>query len=218
MCGIFASADSVRFLELLEANSKRGNHCTTITTFKKLPDGAFVPFEQFRTYGGEDLIPLVMLVGVEYIVGHVQAPTQGLNINMGRSHPHALDNGDLLWHNGIIKPNFCKTIQAMLSTNDEWDTALLHRYLDSGLSDLGKIDGAFACLKFTDNKFYAFRNTTSPLFYGHNGGDMPDISSVKTQLTRHTMKFGNVFELGNELKSVMTFNNINTPYYIPEQK
>ena len=107
-----------------------------------------------------------------YYIGHQQAPTTEAK-DLQAIHP-AVEDGALLWHNGIIKADDVVRLQRLYETDEKWDTQLLLRdYLDT--CNLSQIDGTFACVLYSDYQLRIFRNEISPMFYNEQG----DISSTK---------------------------------------
>ena len=115
-------------------------------------------------------------------IGHYQAPTS----TVSRQHPNFYDHkehGGLdssnLWHNGILKEYQIKHLQEKFNTEEEWDTALLHKYIMQ-FGDLNDIDGSFAVLveyKFSNqNYLYFARNALVPLYMN---SEKNILSSVK---------------------------------------
>ena len=107
MCAIFGSRDKEKFLELAELNQYRGNFAHSTTVFQT---GALKHYRDAETVrhvttnrGYDEFVDSVTMAGddvltITYYLGHVQAPTTD-SID---THPSNI-NGDLLWHNGIIK-------------------------------------------------------------------------------------------------------------------
>ena len=177
MCAIFGSRDKEKFLELAELNQYRGNFAHSTTVFQT---GALKHYRDAETVrhvttnrGYDEFVDSVTMAGddvltITYYLGHVQAPTTD-SID---THPSNI-NGDLLWHNGIIKDYQVQEWKQELGNRD-WDTELLHRHLVLG-GDLDNVDGTFSCARYTKDNIFLFRNEISPLFYD----DDMNISSTK---------------------------------------
>jgi hypothetical protein len=153
------------------------------------------------------------------MLGHVQAPTNGLVKNFSRIHPAEKEDFKL-WHNGIIKGKCIAEMQESLNSTDEWDTRLL---LETVVTDtfvptkLDNVDGAFSCVLLKENAYLMlFRNSTSPLFIN----DALDISSTKfTASTKTDANTVYHVDLTNrKLNEFTKFNNINNPYYFANEK
>jgi len=211
MCAIFGSKDKEKFLELAELNQYRGNfaHSTTVFQtgmFQHYPDAEKVIHITTNTAEGEfkDSITMSKEYKITYYLGHVQAPTT----DSVKTHPSNI-NGDLLWHNGIIKDYQVQEWKHELG-NVEWDTELLHRHLVLG-NDLDNVDGTFSCARYTKDNLYLFRNEISPLFYDE---DM-NISSTKFDNSLET-ESGVMYQMNlvnNSLELINRFETKENPYY-----
>ena len=157
MCAIFGSKNKDKFLELAELNQYRGNFAHSITVFQTgkfqhYPDAEKVIHITTNTTEGEFKDSITMAEDeykTTYYLGHVQAPTT----DSVKTHPSKID-GDLLWHNGIIKDYQVQEWKEQLG-NVEWDTELLHRHLVLG-NDLDNVDGTFSCVRYTKDNLYLF--------------------------------------------------------------
>ena len=180
MCAIFGSKDKQKFLELAELNQYRGNHSWSTTCFVTGRFEHYANAERVKhilTFRGEgefkDKVtgfPEDNKDGfITYYLGHVQAPTT----DSVETHPSNI-NGDLLWHNGIIKDNEVKRLQELYNSESNWDTELmLMHYAET--KNFDDLDGTFACVLYDNEQLYLARNEISPLFYNDYG----DISSTK---------------------------------------
>jgi len=139
-----------------------------------------------------------------YYLGHVQAPTT----DSVETHPSNI-NGDLLWHNGIIKDYQVQEWKQELG-NVDWDTELLHRHLVLG-GELDNVDGTFSCARYTKDNLFLFRNEISPLFYD----DDMNISSTKFDGSFET-EAGVMYQMNlvnNSLEPLSRFETKENPYY-----
>ena len=212
MCAIFGSKDKDKFLELAELNQYRGNfaHSTTVFQtglFQHYPDAERVVHVTTNTGEGEFKDSITMSeeeYKTTYYLGHVQAPTT----DSVETHPSNID-GDLLWHNGIIKDYQVQEWKQELGNRD-WDTELLHRHLVLG-GDLDNVDGTFSCARYTKDNIFLFRNEISPLFYD----DDMNISSTKFDNSLET-EAGVMYLMDlvkNNLEPQCRFETKENPYY-----
>ena len=212
MCAIFGSKDKDKFLELAELNQYRGNfaHSTTVFQtglFQHYPDAERVVHVTTNTGEGEFKDSITMSeeeYKTTYYLGHVQAPTT----DSVETHPSNI-NGDLLWHNGIIKDYQVQEWKQELGNRD-WDTELLHRHLVLG-GDLYNVDGTFSCARYTKDNIFLFRNEISPLFYD----DDMNISSTKFDDSLET-ESGVMYLMDlvkNNLEPMFRFETKENPYY-----
>ena len=212
MCAIFGSKDKDKFLELAELNQYRGNfaHSTTVFQtglFQHYPDAERVVHVTTNTGEGEFKDSITMSEAeykTTYYLGHVQAPTT----DSVETHPSNI-NGDLLWHNGIIKDYQVQEWKQELGNRD-WDTELLHRHLVLG-GDLDNVDGTFSCARYTKDNIFLFRNEISPLFYD----DDMNISSTKFDDSLET-ESGVMYLMDlvkNNLEPMFRFETKENPYY-----
>jgi|TARA_B100000524_G_scaffold274880_1_gene152389 hypothetical protein len=212
MCAIFGSKDKDKFLELAELNQYRGNfaHSTTVFQtglFQHYPDAERVVHVTTNTGEGEFKDSITMSeeeYKTTYYLGHVQAPTT----DSVETHPSNI-NGDLLWHNGIIKDYQVQEWKQELGNRD-WDTELLHRHLVLG-GDLDNVDGTFSCARYTKDNIFLFRNEISPLFYD----DDMNISSTKFDNSLET-EAGVMYLMDlvkNNLEPQCRFETKENPYY-----
>ena len=207
MCAIFGSFNFNRFNELAVQNSYRGQHSFSISTFD--PTTGELDVKRKLT-GPFDSSNMSIEKGV-YWIGHIQAPTTD-----GKSsdyiHPSVIDDS-YLWHNGIIKEDCIKYMQAVLGENTPWDTKLLHEWFESGL-DLSDVDGTFSCLVHRKRLLYLFRNEISPMFYD----EKLNISSVRFDESARTpanavlkMDFDQMYLHHSE-----SFTTKENPYYFKD--
>ena len=212
MCAIFGSKNKDKFLELAELNQYRGSyaHSTTVFQtgkFQHYPDAERVIHITTNTAEGEFKDSITMAEDeykTTYYLGHVQAPTT----DSVKTHPSNID-GDLLWHNGIIKDYQVQEWKEQLG-NVEWDTELLHRHLVLG-GKLDNVDGTFSCARYTKDNIFLFRNEISPLFYD----DDMNISSTKFDDSLET-ESGVMYLMDlvrNNLEPMSRFETKENPYY-----
>jgi len=212
MCAIFGSKDKDKFLELAELNQYRGNYAYSTTVFQ---NGMFQHYHDserllhIMTTGGKGEFKDSVQMSEEpykitYYLGHVQAPTT----DSEDTHPSNID-GDLLWHNGIIKDYQVQEWKEELGNRD-WDTELLHRHLILG-GKLDNVDGTFSCARYSKDKLFLFRNEISPLFYD----DELNISSTKFD-DSHETESGVMYQVNfvnNSLEPLSRFETKENPYY-----
>ena len=170
MCAIFGSFEIEKLKELALLNSYRGERSYSISEYS--PNTKKLLTKQ-KCMGQFSLDNVELKAGM-YYVAHIQAPTTEASA-MESIHPSDRKDGDdLLWHNGILKEAFVREMQSTLTSNQKWDTGLLHDWLieEKSLSD---VDGTFACLRYINGDIQLFRNEISPLFVD----DKLNISSTK---------------------------------------
>jgi len=212
MCAIFGSKDKDKFLELAELNQYRGNFAYSTTVFQTgmfqhYPEAEKVVHITTNTGHGEFKDSINMSkedYKTTYYLGHVQAPTT----DSVETHPSNI-NGDLLWHNGIIKDYQVQEWKQELG-NVDWDTELLHRHLVLG-GELDNVDGTFSCARYTKDNLFLFRNEISPLFYD----DDMNISSTKFDGSFET-EAGVMYQMNlvnNSLEPLSRFETKENPYY-----
>lgn len=159
MCAIVGSFDREKLIELIELNSYRGSHSYSYAWLSPLNDITIIK----RELGTIDYDTLILPYGYYGIV-HVQAPTT-MAKSIDSVHP-AIDGWlTYLWHNGIIKAEHVKKMQAKFGNDTNWDTELLLRAVNTSIDELNEVDGSFSCLWFNGAAAYLFRNDISPMFY-----------------------------------------------------
>ena len=213
MCAIFGSRDKEKFLELAELNQYRGNFAHSTTVFQT---GALKHYRDAETVrhvttnrGYDEFVDSVTMaeddvLTITYYLGHVQAPTT----NSIDTHPSNI-NGDLLWHNGIIKDYQVQEWKQEYGVLD-WDTELLHRHILLG-GKLDNVDGTFSCARYDKEHIYLFRNEISPLFYDED----LNISSTKFENAEET-EDGVMYKMDlrdRELDPMFRFETKENPYY-----
>lgn len=173
MCSIVASKSIEKLKELAELNSYRGTHSHSVFGFSK-EHGLVHAFKSFGEVNWDEQPKSAQQIGLNvsvFWVLHQQAPTTEAK-DLASVHP-ASEAGRYLWHNGIIKDNEVKRLQALYGKDVSWDTLLLLRHINE-TGNVDGIDGTFACLGYAEG-LVVFRNEISPLFYSDQG----DISSTK---------------------------------------
>jgi len=147
-----------------------------------------------------------------YIIVHMQAPTSG-DLSPSIVHPAHFE-GNYLWHNGILKQSYVDKLKQQLDEVCPWDTFLLLKSITASRDNLNYLDGSFACLLYSNEKLYAFRNEISPMFYD----PYLNISSTKFLGSRSTepnvlqhidFNFGTLFNL-------KPFKTVENPYFFAE--
>lgn len=151
MCGLFAAYDSELFSELESLVKDRGSKEKTLCLVD--PDQS----ENYQEILYENL----------YKIGHIQSPTAVDNPqHPARYYTHGYLS--FLWHNGLIKEEYCEVLRKKHQTDTCWDTELLLREISlpqSFSKNLSAIDGSFACLFIRGNQLMMFRNQIAPLYY-----------------------------------------------------
>lgn len=208
MCGIFASFDRSKFIELGYKNAYRGSASCSVSH----SDGKTVKvvrrvdrtFDQMEISGDSGV----------YKLGHIQAPTTIADLSAS-VHPAAVGTS-MLWHNGIVKDFDVKRLQSELNTGEAWDTMLILKSLlaTDGWGVLSGINGSFACVMVEDNTIFVFRNEISPLFVD----DELNMSSVKFEGCR-SLPANKVFMLDLEQRAFLEVGDFATkenPYFMTE--
>lgn len=202
MCSIVGSYNKEIFKDLLKLNRYRGSFSHSLTLFQQ--DRCLV----FKGFGDFNLDLLDNVQDGDYILGHCQAPTNGLVKEYERIHPFVTDDFKLL-HNGIIKKQEVDRLNGILNTNFVWDTQLLGTYIKDDFNKLSNIEGSFACGCITDNKLFIFRNAIAPLYLDNES----NISSTKFDGS-NMIEFNNIYQLiDKKFVVVDKFNNTHNPYY-----
>lgn len=208
MCAIVGSFDIDEFYDLVKRNSYRGSHSYSIAAFDIYTEQVEIIDKGFGEMPVKDIHNTN-----KYLIGHVQAPTTDSK-NESSIHP-AVDRGDLLWHNGIIKAHQVKEWQTVWKKQWEWDTKWLLHNLNTGdiQKTLSEADGSFACLWYHQySGLSLFRNENSPMFVkGHT------ISSTRFAGSE-SLESGVVFDfkLGGWIKSDKKFKTAEEFFWSPE--
>lgn len=213
MCSIIGSTSVERIKELAALNAYRGQHSFSIAVFN-LHTGSVEYL--YRDLGELDYSKLDNLPP-GYIVVHQQAPTTD---NKGFSSIHPAQIGkQLLWHNGIIKADQVKRLQAELESTISWDTKLLllslALYDTEGIQD---VDGTFSCLWHDGTNLILFRNEISPMFIDKDW----TISSTKFEGSEEVPP--NIMWLLEPLNSILLensiglFNTVDNPYFFMDDR
>jgi glutamine phosphoribosylpyrophosphate amidotransferase len=217
MCGIFASADSIKMENLFNLNYKRGQKGFSQNGFSFFDESGLV-WESRNDSLKFEIDPKFLS---DYNICHVVAPTTGevrFHPAVHEAQDHEPEGFTALWHNGILKES---TIESLRKNEDDstWDTQLmvdrLH-YLsaDEEMTDfLNTLDGSFACLLLKDSKLFVFRNALAPLFYDN----MMNISSVKFSFSSPVppgILFHVDFQANKFVDTGIHFRTVNNPYNI----
>lgn len=202
MCSIVGSFSKDTFIELLNLNRYRGAFSHSLTLFRDKETLVFKGFGEFN---------LALLDNVEpgdYLLGHCQAPTNGLVRDYDRIHPCVTDNVKLL-HNGIIKKQEVDRLNEQLNTKYSWDTQVLCDLVGDSFQKLSEVEGSFACACIKKDELFLFRNAIAPLYLDN----LSNISSTK--IPNSAMILHNtVYVLQNGIfVAAETFNNTHNPYY-----
>lgn len=207
MCSIMGSFDRERLIELCRLNEYRGQYAHSISYYEPVNGQIDVTRKT-----GEINYDDIKIPQGHYCIVHMQAPTGDY---LGSIHP-AYVNGNLLWHNGIIKQSYIAKMQSEIDPHSDfiinWDTYLLLLKIKDNFKGLHDIDGSFSCLMYKEKELFLFRNIISPMFYNAN----LDISSTRFERsysTDHDVVFQMDF-LNKTLVGVDHFATKNNPYYI----
>ena len=202
MCSIIGSYDKDKFIELLTLNRYRGSFSYSLTLYSEQEICTFKDFDSFNI----DLLDHAK--PGDYLLGHCQAPTNGLVRDFDRIHPYETINLRLL-HNGIIKTESVSSINSKLNSEYKWDTQALGEFIKDDFNLLSDIEGSFACVCIKNKQLYVFRNAISPLYMDSNCNISSTKFSGATMIEHNT-----VFQLLNrEFIVVDSFNNQHNPYY-----
>lgn len=165
MCSIIGSFSKDKFKELVKLNQFRGNFSYSLSVYNTNTRTFSSMVKNFGKFPLE-LLDMMNIKEHEYIIGHVQAPTNGIVEIPDRIHPTQIDapNPTYLWHNGLLTPRGIKYIQEKYEHDDEFDTLLLHRYLLKNSCNLSEIEGLFTCLFKEQNNFFLFRTKHGKLY------------------------------------------------------
>lgn len=208
MCGIFASFNRDKFLELSQLNAYRGSQSSSVVHFN--PGWGVSTINRAPGF----LDPFKVRDDSSFKIGHLQAPTTDAEA-ISSIHPAGIEFGTkLLWHNGIVKQFEVERLQKKYQTDEKWDTMLLLYELqdpETWLANLSSINGSFACVYVEGDMLYLFRNEISPLFID---ADL-NISSVKfpgsesmTPNCVHMVDFQT-----RTLMEVGSFHTLENPYF-----
>lgn len=205
MCSIVSSLSKDKIKELIELNRYRGEHSCSITYYDYV-ENRIVSIR--RSLGSLDINDIKIPENC-YCICHQQAPTGKDNKDFASIHP-AEYVGQLLWHNGILKPKTIYQLQNEFGHETSWDSSLLLKklwYYDIPVD----IDGSFSCIYWSNQKFYVFRNEIAPLFIDSE----MNISSTKfdggASLEPNIM---HILDLQQKkvLNTQQTFNTMENPY------
>jgi glucosamine 6-phosphate synthetase-like amidotransferase/phosphosugar isomerase protein len=208
MCSILGSYSSDKITELAKLNEYRGTYSHSITYI----DNTLSLLREVKTGLGPLPYDSIIIPDNHYCIVHQQAPTaDNYNDNI---HPASID-GQLLWHNGIIKEYEIKRLQSLYNVEYVWDTKLLLKQLIE-LNTPNNIDGSFSCVWYYKNNINIFRNEISPLFLDSE----MNMSSTKFE-NSYPIEPNCIFKLDIENKNIINkkdsnFNTVENPYYFGE--
>lgn len=205
MCSIIGSFKKDTIIGLCELNAYRGQHSHSISYYNIETNQITSIVKNLGVINYDDISPKEN----EYCIVHMQAPTTGLSNNLNSVHP-AIEDLDVLWHNGIIKEKEIERLQKKYDTYVKWDTYILLKHMIfEGTPD--NIDGTFSCLWFDSYRLYLFRNEIAPMFID----DDFNISSTKFANSNPTEPNAVLlFEPGlKRLVPILNFNTVENPYY-----
>lgn len=204
MCGIAASFDTDTLRNLIDLNAYRGSQSWSFALY----DTDFSTIEVNRGKGHINMNDVYVPKGY-YGIAHIQAPTS--TITEDTIHP-AEWKGNMLWHNGILKPSTIESLQVATKSDSVWDTFLLCKYLSTVHFSPQDIDGSFACVFYENPYLYFFRNQISPLFIDKKW----NLSSTKfpmSKIVQPNMMFGLDFSC-KTIHPIAAFNTVDCPYDI----
>ena len=203
MCAIVGSFDKDKLIELIKLNSYRGSHSFSVTML----DSVRLRVVE-KSFGEVDTGAISIGPG-QYCIVHIQAPTTSAK-DHSNIHP-AQEEYTCLWHNGIIKAEHVKKMQAVYGSDTDWDTELLLRAVNTSTDTLNDIDGSFSCLWYNGASAFLFRNDISPMFVD----DDLNISSTKfvgSKSTPANTILGMDIE-NRKLYNKASFKTVYNPYY-----
>ena len=205
MCGIVASFNKEKLIELYKINAYRGELSHSISIYNPIEKTIII-----NRYSDKIDFNRIIINKNEYCIIHSQAPTTKKdNLNI---HP-AQYYDTFLWHNGIIKDFEVTRLRDKYNIDTLWDTELLLQELNSVdyLNNLSTINGSFAGIFFDSKKeLYVFRNEIAPLFVDSN----MNISSTRFDNTT-ILKPNIFFKLDLESKTLIEtgkFETLENPY------
>lgn len=224
MCAIVGSFDTNKLLELIELNSYRGSHSFSFSLYDTYLNRLTVVKRQVGSIDKS----IINIPSRFYGIAHIQAPTTDAR-DADSVHPaladllstYTIDKDNTeyqynhaLWHNGILKADYCKTLQHRHGIIN-WDTNLmLCELMVDGWHSLSRLDGSFSCLYYVNGGLYLFRNEISPMFIDEE----MNISSTKFDgsVSTEPNKVLKV-ELQNKTAApIFTFKTVENPYYFGE--
>ena len=137
MCAIVGSFSKEKLIELIELNSYRGSHSFSFSTISPFSGLLVVRQKALGTINYDH----IHIPPDQYAIVHIQAPTTDAK-SLDSIHPAEEDNAMYLWHNGIIKANHVKVLQAKYGNDTNWDTRLLLRAVCTSWNELNTVDGS----------------------------------------------------------------------------
>lgn len=165
MCGIVASKSINTFKKLIELNQSRGSFSYSLTILFYSDDYSKLGnIELYKGFGEFNfkLLDDLNEIDTMYLIGHIQAPTNGLVEDIERIHPSKY-YGHYLYHNGILKTEYINEYAKMYSG---WDTELLNKMIfGCGYNCLEFVKGSFACIELKGSIISVFRNNNSIIYY-----------------------------------------------------
>lgn len=219
MCGIFGTFDRDEFRHLLYLNKERGAAAVGICRIAKDPNVVHVEKHFLSEFDEDDWFDRDTTLHKwfknydTYYLGHVQAPTEGQEIDLKEVHPFELSH--LVWaHNGIIQNHIRLRDNFMIGDTPKTDSyviggLLLNLCLD--WSVLQELDGTFSCwvVDTTTKDIFIFRATNS--LYKNES----TFSSVSFESSKEVPQ-GRVYKLKDKnFEEIATFNIKTQPFYIP---
>jgi hypothetical protein len=215
MCSIVGSFNKDLFISLIEKNSDRGSFSHSLSIINPA-DYTSITYRDWGPFNPQllDKVPSGF-----YMLGHCQAPTNGLVEDFSRIHPYvSVKHGTTykLLHNGIITPESMRYINNVLCTEYQWDTQGLTEFLIEGEPQWDKLDlikGSFTCgLLIEGKKLYFFKNQIAPLFINTKTLDISSVYFNGAAPLLHNYVFN--FDLQNvKLRNELEFNNKYSPFF-----
>ena len=210
MCSIIGSFSPGKFKQLVALNQSRGQFSFSFMLLNPHTCSVISLHQDFGTFQ-IDLIDKVPK-GV-YLLGHTQAPTNGLIRDKNRIHP-ATCNLAFLFHNGIIKQKDIKRLQSVLKTSEEWDSQLmLYDMIQTGLVEsLNTVDGSFSCVYSDSKQLRLFRSAAGVLFVDDDLNISSTYFEGSTRLKKDVVFI--VDFIKQKLVEEITFKSMSNPYFL----
>lgn len=220
MCGIILTNDYKQLQAMYEANAERGKHSYSFCALDK--NGRVIRLH--RELGLMTPLMLSEHINMTYkdakvFIMHNQAPTTEAR-GIDSVHPYEDPyRHSLLWHNGIIKPDFV----SKLDSKAVWDTQILSDVLNEVYypRTLSDVDGSFAFVFYNRNerKVMFGRNEICPLYWDFNVGKYY-LSSTPVNSHYEEVQSNRIFylDINTGIRAVVNeFTTFKMPYYLGEE-
>ncbi len=172
MCSIILTKDNnIELLkELVDLNQEKGTFANSLTHFNN--DNLSMSIsKKFGLFNDTNLkLAEEHANGGGTFIIHLQAPTGGMTKDITRMHP-ACNDSVRLFHNGLMKNTYIKSLMKELETPFDFDTDLMSKLIkrDGLEAAINQFEGSFACFCLIDNKVYIFRSKHSKLYTDMKG-------------------------------------------------